>query len=67
MNAPWIVGGNKDEAHDQVDAISALDAIEGHVARGKFESGSDEETDLAESEYRQVLNAKPTASSHIWK
>ena len=34
LNAPWIVGGNKDEARDQVDAISALDAVEGHVARG---------------------------------
>ena len=35
ISAPWIVGGNKDEAREQVDAISALDAMDGHVARAK--------------------------------
>jgi tetratricopeptide (TPR) repeat protein len=59
MTAPWIVGGNKDEARDQIDAISALDAVEGHVARGKFELEAAKRADLAELEFRQVLNAKP--------
>ena len=44
LNAPWIVGGNKDEARDQVDAISALDPMEGHVARGNIRFGRDEES-----------------------
>jgi tetratricopeptide (TPR) repeat protein len=57
--APWIVGGNKDEAHDQVEAISALDAADGHVARGKFDLEALKRPDLAENEYLQVLTAKP--------
>jgi tetratricopeptide (TPR) repeat protein len=57
--APWIVGGSKDEAHDQVDAISALDAVEGHVARGKYDLEGIKRPDLAANEFRQILNAKP--------
>jgi tetratricopeptide (TPR) repeat protein len=60
MTAPWIVGGNKDEARDQVDAISALDVTEGHVARGSFDLEAAKRPDLAEIEFRQILNDKPT-------
>lgn len=59
LNAPWIVGGNKDEAKDQADAIVALDPVEGHVARAKFDVGALKKPDLAETEYRQILAAKP--------
>ena len=58
MSAPWIVGGNKDEAREQVDAIAALDAIEGFVARGKFELEAMKRPDVADSEFRRVLSAK---------
>ncbi len=58
LNAPWIVGGNKDEARDQADAISSLDPILGHAARGKFELEGMKRTDLADAEYRQILNSK---------
>ena len=60
INAPWIVGGSKDEARDQVEAISALDAVDGHVARGKFDLEGLKRPDLAENEFLQVLNAKPS-------
>jgi tetratricopeptide (TPR) repeat protein len=59
LSAPWIVGGSKDEARDQVDAISALDAIEGLLARAKFQAEGMKRPDLAEMEYRQILNSKP--------
>ena len=58
ISAPWIVGGNKDEARDQVEAIAALDAIEGFVARGKFELEAMKRPDMAESEFRKILDAK---------
>ena len=58
LNAPWIVGGSKDEARDQVDAISTLDPIQGHVARGKFDWEGMKRADLADTEYRQILNSK---------
>jgi tetratricopeptide (TPR) repeat protein len=57
--APWIVGGSKDEARAQVSAIAALDPIAGHVARAKYDLDALNRPDLAESEFRQVLNAKP--------
>ena len=58
MEAPWIVGGNKDEARNQVTAIEGIDPIEGHLARADFELES-KKPELAEKEYREVLAAKP--------
>lgn len=60
ISAPWIVGGSKDEAREQVEAISALDAVDGHVARGKFDLEGIKRPDLAENEFLQVLSAKPS-------
>jgi tetratricopeptide (TPR) repeat protein len=51
------VGGSKDEARTQVDAIAAADPIEGHLAKAVFDK-SQGKPDLEENEYRQVLNAK---------
>ena len=59
MQAPWIVGGNKDEALAQVDAIAKIDPIEGHLARAAFYAESAKKPDLAEKEYREALAAKP--------
>jgi tetratricopeptide (TPR) repeat protein len=59
LDAPWIVGGSKDEARSQVDAIAATDPIEGHLARAVLDKDQGK-TDLEENEYRQVLNAKPS-------
>ena len=59
MSAPWIVGGSKDEALAQVDAIAALDAVEGHVARALFDNAALKKPADAEAEFRMVLDAKP--------
>jgi tetratricopeptide (TPR) repeat protein len=58
--APWIVGGNKDEAREQVEAIAAIDPVAGHMARGDYDFQALKRPDLAETEFRQVLSAKPT-------
>lgn len=58
IEAPWVVGGNKDAAREQVDAIAALDPVQGHLARAKFNSVALKKNDLAESEYRLVLESK---------
>src|SRR6202162_3221382 len=58
MEAPWIVGGNKDEARNQVTAIEGIDPIQGHLARADFYLES-KKPELAEKEYREVLSAKP--------
>ena len=59
IDAPWIAGGSKDEAKAQVDAIAAVDPVEGHLARAVFDQAALKRLDLAENEYREVLNAKP--------
>jgi tetratricopeptide (TPR) repeat protein len=59
LQAPWVVGGNKDEAKAEVDAIAALDPIAGHLARGVYDMDAAKKSDLAEKEYREVLAAKP--------
>jgi len=59
LQAPWVVGGNKDEAKAEVDAIAALDPVAGHLARGVYDLDAAKKSDLAEKEYREVLAAKP--------
>jgi tetratricopeptide (TPR) repeat protein len=55
LDAPWIVGGSKDEALEMVNAIAALNPLQGHLARAAYNHGT-KKIDQAESEYRQVLN-----------
>jgi tetratricopeptide (TPR) repeat protein len=59
LDAPWIVGGNKDEARAQVDAIAAIDSVQGHLARAVLLMSEGKKVDQAEAEYKQVLAAKP--------
>lgn len=59
IDAPWVVGGSKDEAKAQVDAIAALDPVEGHLARAVYDAQVLKKHDAAESEYQQALAAKP--------
>jgi tetratricopeptide (TPR) repeat protein len=59
ISAPWIVGGSKEEARDEVDAIAALDPVAGHLARGKLYLEGMKRPDLAENEFVQVLTSKP--------
>lgn len=58
VDAPWIVGGSKDEAKQQIEAIQKLDPIEGRLAQAMFDA-VEKKPDLAEKEYREVLAAKP--------
>jgi len=59
LDAPWIVGGSKDEALEQVNAIAAIDPVQGHLARALYDREALKKPDDAENEIRQVLAAKP--------
>jgi tetratricopeptide (TPR) repeat protein len=59
LDAPWIVGGSKDEALEQANAIAAIDPVQGHLARALYNREALKKLDEAESEMRQVLAAKP--------
>lgn len=58
IEAPWIVGGNKDSAKEHVDAIAAVDPVEGHLARADYWREL-KKPESAETEYRWILAAKP--------
>jgi tetratricopeptide (TPR) repeat protein len=59
LDAPWIAGGSKDEALEQVNAIAAIDPVQGHLARAVYDREGLKKQDDAEAEIRQVLAAKP--------
>jgi tetratricopeptide (TPR) repeat protein len=58
VEAPWIVGGDKDKAKQQIDSISNLDPIEGHLARAAYFS-TEKKWKEAETEYLAVLDGHP--------
>jgi tetratricopeptide (TPR) repeat protein len=58
VDAPWIVGGSKEAALEQVNAIAATDPVEGHLARAVVYL-AEKKNDLAEAEYKQVLASRP--------
>ncbi|MGH9716244.1 MAG: tetratricopeptide repeat protein [Candidatus Acidiferrales bacterium] len=60
MNAPRIVGGSKDEALAQVNAIAAINPVEGHLARAEYDMAILKNPANAENEYQQVLAEKPS-------
>jgi tetratricopeptide (TPR) repeat protein len=56
--APWIVGGDKQKAKEQVEAISKMDTAEGHRARADF-FAADKKWKEAEAEYLLAVDAHP--------
>lgn len=59
LDAPWIVGGSKDEALEQVNAIAVMDPVEGHLARALYDREGLKKPEDAENELRQVLASDP--------
>jgi tetratricopeptide (TPR) repeat protein len=59
MQAPWIVGGSKDEALAQINAIAAIDPVQGHLARAEYDMTVLKNPSKAQNEYMQVIEAKP--------
>jgi len=62
LDAPWIAGGSKDEALEQVNAIAAIDPLAGHLARALYAREGTKNNDDAEAELQQVLAAKPKSA-----
>lgn len=57
LQAPWVLGGNKDKAWAQVMAIATRNATEGDLARAEYWRATDE-IRLAANEYAKVLESK---------
>jgi tetratricopeptide (TPR) repeat protein len=59
VDAPWIAGGDKDDARKQVEAIAALDAIDGQLARAMYVFHAEKKPAQAEEIYKKLLEQKP--------
>jgi tetratricopeptide (TPR) repeat protein len=58
LDAPWIVGGSKDDALAQVSAIAQVNPVEGHLARARYELDLGK-PDLAVAEFNAAIALKP--------
>jgi tetratricopeptide (TPR) repeat protein len=56
--APWIVGGDKGQAREQIAAIAAIDPLEGQVARAAY-LATDKQWNAAEAEYISIIDKHP--------
>jgi tetratricopeptide (TPR) repeat protein len=59
LDAPWIAGGSKDEALEQVKGIAAVDPVAGHVAQALYDREGLKNNDETDLELKQVLAAHP--------
>ena len=56
--APWIVGGDKGKAREQVQAISQLDPMEGRLAQAAYLC-TQKKWNEAQTEYLAVMDQQP--------
>ena len=59
--APGIVGGGEDKAAREIERIAALDAAEGHYARGNCRRQKKEYA-AADAEFTKALDSNPTSA-----
>jgi tetratricopeptide (TPR) repeat protein len=62
IDAPWIAGGDKDDARKQIEAISALDATDGRLARAMYVFHAEKKPAQAGEIYKEILNLRPTST-----
>ena len=58
IDAPWFLGGSKDKARQQVEAIAQMDALEGILALGDFYRNTDQPNE-ARKQYELLLEKRP--------
>ena len=58
-DAPWFLGGSKEKARQQVEAITALDPLEGALAMADYYRNTDQ-PENAQRQYELVLEKHPT-------
>jgi tetratricopeptide (TPR) repeat protein len=58
LNAPGIAGGGEDHALDQINALSAVDPVEGDLARAEY-FVTKRKADQAAQQYQKIVTEKP--------
>jgi tetratricopeptide (TPR) repeat protein len=64
--APWIVGGSRKKALDQIAAINALDPVQGALARAEYDSQTGNPAG-ADAEYQKLLAGDPAHPSEYYE
>jgi len=62
-DAPWILGGSKEKARQQVEAIAALDPLEGELALADFYRNTDQPEE-AQKQYELLLEKHPSQAHY---
>jgi tetratricopeptide (TPR) repeat protein len=62
LDAPWIAGGSKDEALEQVNGIAAVDPVAGHLAKALYDHEGTKNNEEAESELKLALAGHPKSA-----
>ena len=57
-DAPWILGGSKEKARQQADAIAQLDSLEGILAMADYYNNTDQPQE-AQKQYELLLGKHP--------
>ncbi|MDE3178972.1 MAG: tetratricopeptide repeat protein [Acidobacteriota bacterium] len=58
LDAPWIVGGSKEKARKQAQALAGIDPVEGALARARLDENAGKQAEAGQ-EYSRVLEMKP--------
>ena len=58
VDAPWIAGGDKEDARKQVEAIESLDAVDGQLARAMYVFQAEKKPAQAGEIYTKLLELK---------
>jgi tetratricopeptide (TPR) repeat protein len=66
LEAPWIVGGSKEDALAQVTAIEKLDPVQGHLARADYDMHLGKKDDAAK-EYAAALDPAPQSTETLFE
>lgn len=64
--APWIVGGNKKKARDEIAAIAAVDPIQAQLAQAEYDRKNGDKQ-KAKDELKAVLQAKPKTVTEYYE
>jgi tetratricopeptide (TPR) repeat protein len=64
-SAPGIVGGGEDKARPEIERLTALDAAEGHYARGNCRRQKNDFA-TADEEFRKSLESNPKSADLIY-
>ncbi len=66
LDAPWIVGGSREDALTQANAIAQVSPVDGHLAKAEYDNYIGR-SDLAVTEYNAALALRPQSIDAYWE